>query len=177
MPFDFKSALPPQLLTPRLLLRPPLRADVAAIVALADNPRIARMLRRFPSPYTRADAVGFVENSARRSGKLAYALTLRRGTFVGIASYMFADGAAPEIGYWLGEPFWGQGLMSEAVAALVGAAGNCAGIDRLGAVALAHNFASLRVLEKSGFVRVAGRVAEAGAHKAKTVLHLERELR
>ena len=51
-----------------------MRADAAALVRLADNPNIARMLTRMPQPYTRADAIGFVEILAQREDERPYAM-------------------------------------------------------------------------------------------------------
>lgn len=60
-----------------------------------------------------------------------------------------------EVGYWLGEPFWGRGIMTDAVAAVVPVAFERFAIVRLQAGVFADNLASMRVLEKCGFVREA----------------------
>jgi RimJ/RimL family protein N-acetyltransferase len=57
-----------------------------------------------------------------------------------------------EIGYWLGEPFWGRGLMSEAVPAFTAYAIATFDVRRLYATVFEWNHASARVLEKSGYV-------------------------
>jgi RimJ/RimL family protein N-acetyltransferase len=63
----------------------------------------------------------------------------------------FADGQVPELGYWLGEPYWGFGYASEAAIALVAAA-RAAGAHALRSRALVNNAGSLSVLGKVGFV-------------------------
>jgi len=159
-----RNALPDRIETARLLLREPVRDDVPALVRLADNPRIAERLLRLPHPYTRADGLAFVEILAPREDNRVYAIT-RGGTFVGIVSLMFSETQAPELGYWLGEPFWGDGLMSEALGALLAAAAATGAFPVIRARALASNGASLRILQKSGFVRT-GSVLEASAGRA-----------
>jgi RimJ/RimL family protein N-acetyltransferase len=61
-----------------------------------------------------------------------------------------------EIGYWLAEPFWGQGIVTGAVRAIIPVAFDRYAIVRLQAGIFANNPASMRVLEKCGFVREAG---------------------
>lgn len=173
---DCKSLLPLKIETERLVLRPPMRADVPDLVAQADNPRIARLVA-LPSPYTRADAVGFVRITAQRDTERAWCVTLKHGTFIGVASIMFADGFAPEIGYWFGEAFWGRGFASEAVAGMVGAAWASGGFAVIGASVLAHNYGSARVLEKCGFAFTHEAPALSGPHRGKTMKHYRLERR
>ena len=57
-----------------------------------------------------------------------------------------------EIGYWLGEPFWGQGITTKAVCAITSWAFDTFDLVRIDATVLEWNAASARVLEKNGFV-------------------------
>jgi RimJ/RimL family protein N-acetyltransferase len=145
-----RDALPHRIDTPRLVLRAPIRGDVPDLVRLADNTAIAERLTRLPSPYTRADAIAFVEIMAQRADGRPYAITLD-DRLVGVVGLTFAPDAVPELGYWLGEPYWGRGLMSEAVKGLVDAAFATRLFPRLMARALASNAASRRILVKTGF--------------------------
>lgn len=147
-----RDALPHRISTPRLTLRPPIRGDVPDLVRLADNRVIAERLARLPSPYTRADGIAFVEIFSQRADERPYAILLDE-RFVGVVGLSFHPGEPPELGYWLGEPFWGRGLMSEAAKALCDAAFATHRIERIVARALPTNLASQRVLEKLGFVR------------------------
>ena len=149
-----RDALPTRIDTARLVLRAPMRADVPAIQKLADNPNIAEKLARLPSPYTRADAIAFIEIFAQRAEQRPYALTSRQGEFLGVAGFTYAMGYHPELGYWLGEPYWGQGLMSEAVKALLEAAFETGLYPVIEARALQTNLASIKVLEKAGFANI-----------------------
>jgi RimJ/RimL family protein N-acetyltransferase len=147
-----RDALPHRITTPRLTLRAPIRGDVPDLVRLADNRVIAERLARLPSPYTRADGVAFVEIFAQRPDERPYAIVLDE-RFIGVVGLSFHPGAAPELGYWLGEPYWRRGLMSEAAKAVCDAAFATRRIERIIARALPTNLASQRVLEKLGFTR------------------------
>jgi RimJ/RimL family protein N-acetyltransferase len=59
---------------------------------------------------------------------------------------------AAELGYWLGESFWGRGIISEAVTAFTDYAFGTFDLQRIYAEPFAINRASARVLEKAGFV-------------------------
>ena len=67
-----------------------------------------------------------------------------------------------EIGYWLGEPFWGRGIATEALVALTDHAIATHGLTRVFAVPFAWNTASCRVLEKAGYVLEGAVAAERG---------------
>jgi len=60
-----------------------------------------------------------------------------------------------EIGYWLGEPFWGRGIATEALSALTAYVFTNFDIVRLWAGVFEWNIASSRVLEKAGYQREA----------------------
>lgn len=145
-----RDLLPVRIETPRLVLRPPIRGDVPDLVRLADNRRIHEVLARLPHPYTRADGIAFVEIFAQRADERPYAITMG-DRFIGIVGFTFLPDKDPELGYWLGEPFWGKGLMSEAVKALLAAAFETPDFPRIVARALVSNAGSLNVLRKAGF--------------------------
>ncbi len=156
-----RDSLPGKLATRRLVLRAPMRGDVPELVRLADNAAIATRLARLPHPYTRADAIGFVEIFAQRPDERPYAITLD-DRFAGVIGFTFSEGKPPELGYWLGEPYWGRGLMSEAARGLLEAAHRTGHFELIAARALADNAASLNVLAKLGFTRTGTGTAESG---------------
>jgi RimJ/RimL family protein N-acetyltransferase len=165
-----RDMLPVSIATRRLILRSPIRGDVPELVKLADNRNIASKLARLPSPYTRADAIAFVEIFAQRADERAYAIT-RDGTFIGVVGFSFREGRPPELGYWLGEPHWGQGYMAEAVRGLVDAAHSTGLYGLIGARALEDNQASIAILEKIGFKRVGRTLTEEhGVEKRKIIV-------
>lgn len=147
-----RDMLPGKMETKRLVLRPPMRGDVPDLVRLADNKNVSSRLARMPHPYTGADAVAFIELFSQRADERPYAITLA-GRFIGVIGLSFYEGRAPELGYWLGEPYWGRGMATEAGRALVDAAQRIPLVETLAARALPDNLASIKVLEKLGFHR------------------------
>ena len=170
-----RDLLPGKIATRRLVLRAPIRGDVPELVKLADNKAIAEKLVRLPSPYTRADAIGFVEIFSQRPDERPYAITLNE-KLIGVIGFSYHEDRPPELGYWLGEPFWGQGFMTEAGKALIEEAHRTHHYDTIGARALADNAGSLNVLTKLGFHKTGTSAAEAGpaAGRPLVVLELER---
>lgn len=142
----------PILVTERLVLRPPHLEDVDAIAYLANNPRVADMLARMPHPYTRENAVDFVERSRKgEMGNCIYAITQAdNGLFMGCCG-IHPRGEDLEIGYWLGEPYWGNGYATEASDALIDLAFRATAIGRLHISCRVINARSRRVIHKSGF--------------------------
>jgi RimJ/RimL family protein N-acetyltransferase len=135
--------------TRRLTLRPPWLCDAPAIVALANNWNVARQLGRLPHPYGPEDAAFFLREIVPAEHIVAIT-SADDGTLMGFAG--FTDhGAAWELGYWLGEPFWGQGFATEAAAALLDAAVYSFGRALFTSAHFLDNPASCRVLTKLGF--------------------------
>jgi len=141
--------------TPGAVLRPWQEEDAPLLVRFADNPRIAAAMRdRFPSPYTVEDARCFIAGSGSPAASLLLAIVVQGEPVGGIGITPREDvyrGTA-EIGYWLGEPFWGKGIVTDAVRALVPVVFDRTGIIRIQAGVFSNNPASMRVLEKSGFI-------------------------
>ena len=137
-------------------LRPWRKGDEDALARYADNPNIAANLRDvFPWPYSRRDAVSFVEHCVRQEGRgqLARAIEVD-GAAVGSISLTLGSDVyrrSAELGYWLAEPFWGRGLMTAAVEAVCREGFGTWDIVRIYAEPYARNLASRRVLEKAGF--------------------------
>jgi RimJ/RimL family protein N-acetyltransferase len=169
-----RDTLPVKIETARLVLRAPIRGDVPAIAALADNKNIASRLSRLPHPYTRADATAFVEIFAQRADERPYAITLDEA-FLGIVGFTFAIGQYPELGYWLGEPHWGKGYATEAVKGLIEAAHQTRHFSVIRARALTDNAPSIHVLEKAGFANIGEAIDPLGANKGKPVFQFRLE--
>ncbi len=135
--------------TERLVLRTPTLADVKAIANIANDHRIAENLRRLPHPYRVGDAEMFV-GSLARSRERAF-LIEHDDDVIGVVGLDFTQGSAPELGYWLGADFWGQGFATEAARAAIDHAFGEFDADRVQASARVTNPASRHVLEKCGF--------------------------
>lgn len=143
----------PVITTPRLVLRRPDRDDAPDIAFLANNPKIASMVARMPYPYGLKDALAFIDrNSEGGPNGCVYAVTLGlTGRFIGCAGLDSSKGAGLELGYWLGEPFWGEGYATEAAHALVDLAFKDTSVGQITASCRMSNPASRRVIQKSGF--------------------------
>ncbi len=136
--------------TERLVLRRPTLADVKAIARLANDRRIAQNTSRLPHPYQVSDAESFVQFVEQQPRDTNFAIT-RDGDLMGGIGIDLGKPDLPEIGYWLGVPYWGQGYASEAARAIIDYAFEEFGSAELRAGARVVNPASRRVLEKCGF--------------------------
>jgi len=141
----------PVLETERLVLRAPRHEDAKAIAALINDRRIAENTTRVPHPYSLADAAEFIAAANQRESEATFAITTHDGDLLGMCGFDFRGDPAPEIGYWLGLPYWGNGYATEAARAVIDYAFNDLGYDVLLAGARVTNPASRRVLEKCGF--------------------------
>jgi RimJ/RimL family protein N-acetyltransferase len=146
----FRERSIPVLETERLVLRAPRLEDAKAVALLANDRRIAENTARIPHPYGVADAESFFAAVNREDGEVAF-LIEREGTVVGACGIALHEREAPEIGYWVGVPFWGHGYATEAVRAVIDHAFVDLGYEALQAGARVTNPASRRVLEKCGF--------------------------
>jgi len=130
-------------------------SDLEPLVRYANNRKIWLNLRdRFPHPYAKADGQRFIRSMRQADPETAFAVVVD-GEAAGGIGFMLqhdVDRASAEIGYWLGEPFWGRGIATEALASMTRYAIDTHGLTRVFAVPFAHNVASCRVLEKAGFV-------------------------
>ncbi|ATQ68646.1 MULTISPECIES: GNAT family N-acetyltransferase [Methylosinus] len=144
--------------TERLWLRWPRTADVEAFCLLAGDPEVATSTARIPHPYEPSDAEAFIRAARAENGSgsgLCLALTLKRqpNEAIGVIGLHGSAPRAPAmLGFWLGRPYWGQGLMSEAVGAFVDLAFGLTSIERIVSSVLPSNAASLRVHEAMGFI-------------------------
>lgn len=130
--------------------------DKAALLRIANNREVWRNLsHRFPHPYTEADADFWFGLMARDPRPTHWAIEVDGAVAGGIGvdpgEGIFAKTA--RFGYWLGEPFWGRGIMTSAVRATSDYILDHFDLVRLESPVFEWNPASMRVLEKSGFVR------------------------
>jgi RimJ/RimL family protein N-acetyltransferase len=144
----FHEGSTPVLETERLILRAPLFEDAKRVALLVNDRRIAENTARIPHPYTMDDAKEWIGAVTSQSAE-TYLITFR-GEMVGACGLDMRDGV-PELGYWLGVPFWGNGFATEAARALIDHAFADLGHEAIIAGARISNPASRRVLEKCGF--------------------------
>jgi len=136
--------------TMRLILRAPRLEDAKTVAALANDRRIAENTARIPHPYKITDAESFI-GGANKAGEAVFLVTLRNRKVIGACGIMFHQDDAPELGYWLGLPYWGKGYATEALHAVIDYAFGDLNHEALQAGARVTNPASRRVLEKCGF--------------------------
>ncbi|HET7738491.1 MAG TPA: GNAT family protein [Tepidiformaceae bacterium] len=140
------------------LLRPWAHDDAQALVRNANNWHIARNMRDiFPHPYTAADASDWLNRVVDQEPVTNFAIEVDREAAGGISVHLGDDvyRRTAEIGYWLAEPHWGKGIVTEVVEAAVAYVFGTFDIVRIEAVVWEWNPASMRVLEKAGFTREA----------------------
>jgi RimJ/RimL family protein N-acetyltransferase len=141
----------PVLKTERLVLRAPRLADAKAIVTLIGDRRVAENLSRVPHPYRLADAEEFIATANGAPSELNFLITTPDGDVLGGCGIGVRREPEPEIGYWLGVPFWGSGYATEAVRAVLDHVFTDLGHETILGAARVSNPASRRVLEKCGF--------------------------
>ena len=130
--------------------------DAESLARSAHNPRIARNMRdTFPYPYTLSDAHGWIAHTLQQSPQVDFAIASETEVIGGIGLKLQDDvnRRSAEIGYWLGEPFWGRGIATAALQALTEYAFAEFDLVRIYARVFEWNPASSRVLEKVGYVR------------------------
>jgi [ribosomal protein S5]-alanine N-acetyltransferase len=130
-------------------------SDAESIARYANNRKIWINLRdAFPHPYTKQHARDFIRSSRQRSPETTFAIAVD-GEAIGSAGFVLhpdVERVSAEIGYWIGEPFWGRGIATDALNGLTRYAIETHGLTRVYALPFAWNAASCRVLEKAGFV-------------------------
>lgn len=126
-----------------------------SLVRHANNKAVSAQLRDvFPHPYTEADGHAFVEFAGRAARPAALAIVVDGEACGGIGVTPFSgnERRTAEIGYWLGEAYWGRGIGADALTLATRYAVETFDLARLEAFAIASNRRSCRVLEKAGYV-------------------------
>ena len=161
--------LPPEILTRRLILRAFRMDDAPRVRALAGEREIAANTTNIPHPYEDGLAevwIGSLAERRLRGQAVGFAVelrgdldagsddTLRPGELVGaVGLELDQENRQAELGYWIGKPYWGRGLATEAARAVLRYGFEKLCLNRIHAHYFAHNASSGRVLEKIGMVR------------------------
>jgi len=154
------------------LLRSWREEDAESLTRYANNPKVgANMGSPWPDPYTVDDARKWIASCLDES-RLNTRFTIDiDGEAVGGIGYDFLDEVhryKVEFGYWLGEPFWGRGIATEATRRLTRHLFEDVGVVRIQAKVFEWNVASMRVLEKAGFT-LEGRLVKSGMKEGRVV--------
>ena len=129
--------------------------DLTSLVVYADNPDIARyMTDGFPSPYTEKDGRTYLDMVVGKHPVNIFAIDINGKAVGSIGVFLQSDvhRKNAELGYWLAEKYWGQGIMPEAIRQIVEYAFSTFDINRIFARPYGNNPKSHRVLEKAGFL-------------------------
>ncbi|ORY15856.1 acyl-CoA N-acyltransferase [Clohesyomyces aquaticus] len=173
-PLSASSPFPPQTITTttRLLIRLMHPADAPAMYKHASPPIIGKhMSLAFPSPYTLQSAETWIsQNLTPPFNHFAVCLISSPSALIGgigIKPGSDVHTHTAEIGYWLGQEYWGKGIVAEALQALTDWVFEVRGYQyrRLQACVYDQNTASIRCLEKCGYQfegRLRGHVEKDG---------------
>lgn len=135
-------------------LRPLQLSDAPVLAKLANNKKIWNNLRDYiPYPYYEKDAEVFISATLKEDPNLTFAI-LDEGKFSGVIGLVAQKDVyrkSAEIGYWVGEPFWGKGVASKAVGLALQYGFETLRLQRIFSGVFEYNLASMKVLEKNGF--------------------------
>ena len=140
----------------QIYIRPFRIGDAADLAATLNNTNVQDNLKDgFPYPYAEADASGYIQSVlfAERDTRYDFAIVAddRVVGSVGVFRLVNIYRYTAELGYYIAEPYWGKGIATEAVRQACAYIFDQTDILRLYAECFAHNAASCRVLENSGF--------------------------
>ena len=141
-----------------VVLRPWQESDLHDLVQHANNAKVAGfMTNRFPYPYTEAAGREFLTLATAQDPIQLFAIAVagRVAGAIGIHPQTDVSCKNAEIGYWLGETYWGQGLATKAVKQMIVYGFRNFDILRIYGRVFGNNPASARVLEKCGFKKEA----------------------
>lgn len=129
--------------------------DVEELSLLLNNPNVSQFTSdHIPYPYTKEDAIKFLERVKTMPVEYMNAVTLN-GKLIGGAGIHPQEMNLKynaEIGYWLGQEYWGKGYATEVVQKLISIAKESKNFHKLFARTFEGNLASEKVLQKNGFV-------------------------
>ncbi|MCK5739582.1 GNAT family N-acetyltransferase [bacterium] len=135
-------------------LRPLKETDAACIARYANNRNVwKKLVDQFPFPYSIEDARNWLAGPAKIESNIIFGIE-RSNEIIGVVGVHAQDdihAKTAEVGYWLAEPFWGRGIMTETVRAVMEYALGNGDWVRFQASVFSSNCASARVLEKCGF--------------------------
>lgn len=179
---ELNQSLPLEIQTERLVLRRPKMQDCKRFAELLNNYNVAGNLARVTLPYSEKHAQDWMPLKSLSSDphNFSFAITTREDGLVGNLGFHSndkgtTDKGTTEIGYWLGEPFWGRGIMTEATRAAIAWFFAHTNDQYLASGVFHFNMASLAIQHKLGFVET-GRSSQHCAARGIDVEHIDTEL-
>ena len=129
-------------------------SDKTELAKLANNKKIWDNLRDYiPFPYTESDADFFINLTNKEDPKQTFGIEYK-GSLSGVIGLVIQKDVyqkSAEIGYWIGEPFWGNGIATKAVELITEYGFHKLDLNRIYTGVFEYNVASMKVLEKNGF--------------------------
>jgi len=139
-----------------MLLREFEEKDIETLPILLGNPKVSRYLSsRIPEPYTLEAARWWVKTGCKQGVVRAIEVEGILVGAIGAEPGEFENSRSMEMGYWLGEPYWGNGFATAALQALTELVLRTSDAVRLYGQVFGPHFASARVLQKCGYEKEA----------------------
>lgn len=150
----------PQLNTNRLILRKIKLSDAPALIKYAGNKKISDQILNIPYPYSEEDAVyrmNFVYQGFKNKERFVFAITLNGSDeLIGeIGLHLDKSNNCAQFGYWIAEPFWGKGIASEALAAILEFGFKTLNLNKITATHYPNNPASGKVMVNNKMIKEA----------------------
>lgn len=138
----------------KIKIRPLKLSDKAELARLANNKKLWDNLRdHIPFPYKESDAEFFIHQTKKEDPKQTFGIEYE-GKISGVIGLVIQKDVyqqSAEIGYWIGEAFWGNGIATTAVGLITKYGFNRLDLNRIFAGVFEHNIASMHVLQKNGY--------------------------
>lgn len=151
---DLRAAV--ELRSPLCVVRSYRADDAVSLAKHGNNRRIWENLRdRFPHPFTEAHGAAYIAHVLQDPDAASFAIDVGDAAVGGISLHVGTDieRIGAEIGYWLGEEFWGRGITTAAIRLVTEFAFHERRLVRVFAVPFTTNIGSIRALEKAGYQR------------------------
>lgn len=142
--------------TERLILRPLRLEDALLLHPLINDADVAKYMVAIPHPYPPNSLTIWIRQAReamKREERIEFAILLKdTGNPIGVCAFNKISwiNQNAELGYWLGKPYWGQGIMTEAARAAIAFGFEKLKLERIYANCFEQNIASAKVLEKAG---------------------------
>lgn len=132
--------------------------DQRALIKYANNNNITKLLRdQFPFPYTESEAKAWLNYACNQDRETNFAIANSKELIgaIGLNLQEDVNRYSAEIGYWIGEPFWGRGIVSAALLVFTDYVFNNFNLNRIYANVFEGNPASEKILVKAGYLKEA----------------------
>jgi len=131
------------------------KSDASQIARHANNKKVWDNLRDFiPYPYHEKDASFFIELTLKESPQLTFGVLTESNDLCGVIGLVLQQDVyrlSAEIGYWIGEEYWGKGIVTKAIGLITTYGFEQLKLERIQAGVFDYNIASMKALEKNGY--------------------------